>query len=886
MKFCRSVFFIVLIMISLASCQLLGGLDGGTESESSAVMSESQSENGKEEMGSDETVEATGESRVDESVCGDAEDSEKTEESAIVTSEKLTEIETNAFTEAVTETETLSETVTETETETATETETETETECAHQRFEEVQFIAPTCQNGGILHVVCSDCGELLMVGEDEPLSHTEGDWIIDKAAGYGVEGKRHTNCTVCGERIDGVIEAKPYSEGLVFVSNGDGTCTLVSGADCTDEDVKLPAVSPDGDIVTAIGDGAFASNTVMKKVNIPSNIVSIGARAFEGCTLIQRIWLPATTESIGEYAFSGCSSLTKVSMASKVALPDALKEIGSYAFSGCALVNVRLSASLESLAEGVFFDCASLESVVFNEKCTSIGNDAFSGCSSLYDVILPEGIISIGDRAFMGCSSLEMIDIPAATQSMGNSVFAYCESLISISVNGGNASYYSSNNCIIDKATLTLIAGCNSSSIPSEVLVIGEAAFAGAKGLKKVVIPSGVIHISQDVFNGCSALESLVISGGIEGIGINAFLGCDALNSIKYYGDEESWAGILIAEGNDALLGADIDFVEGVAPETVRGYGRTTISGNAAYVYDILEASMLKEIPDSTINLDKNREVSLDDFSVARMIFLSDHPECFWWGGTAVYSINEDGYIYYITPSYLYQGETLKTMRARLDAVVEEIVAGVPEGTVFEKALYLHDKVAEIVTYKFTDNDQTPYGALVEGEAVCNGYATSYQLLLMECGIRAWTVNGTSKGIGHAWNVVWLDDETCVYTDVTWDDQESVTLRYYFNMSLDEIDDDHTISEFFTLPECNHTNEGYYEVASGYNSLSALQGADVIVSFLEEREDGVRVAHFYYSGSDFKAWLEQHSSDLYKKVGGGSISYSVFGKEVVLYVK
>lgn len=872
MKHFRSIFafIIVLLAFSLVSCELFGGLGGDKETTaSSAVILEESSETGEENAsekvtGSDETVDSSEESNADESI-GDEDTvggGEETEGGIVVTSEKVTESETEN------------------------ETENETETECTHDRLEEVDFIPPTCHSGGILHVVCTDCGEVVMTGETEMLTHVEGGWIIDEAAGYGVEGKRHTNCTLCGERIDSIIEAKPYSSGLVLVSNGDGTCTLVSGADCTDEDVKIPVVSSEGDIVTIIGDGAFAFNTVMKKVEIPSNIVSIGDRAFEGCVLIEKISLPSTIQSIGDYAFSGCSSLAKASMVAKVALPDSLKEIGDYAFQGCALVNVRLSASLESLGEGVFSDCSLLESVIFNEKCSSIGNDAFSGCAALYDIVIPEGIVSIGDRAFMGCSNLEMIDIPAKTDSIGNSVFAYCDSLISISVNGGNTSYYSSNNCIVEKETLMLVAGCNSSSVPPEVLVVGEAAFAGMNDLKKVVIPSGVIRILDEAFNGCSSLESVVLSEGIESIGINAFSGCDALNGIKYYGDEVSWGQILIAEGNDALLGVAINYVKGVAPETVRGYGRTTISGNAAYVYDVLEASMLKETPDSTINFDKNREVSLDDFSVARMIFLSDHPECFWWGGTAMYSLNEDGYIFYITPSYLYQGETLQSMRAELDAVVDEIVASVPDGTVFEKALYLHDKVAETVTYKFTDNDQTPYGALVEGEAVCNGYATSYQLLLMEVGIRAWTINGESNGVPHAWNVVWLDDETCVYTDVTWDDQEIVTLRYYFNMTLDEIDDDHTVSEFFTLPQCDHDGEGYYDVSPDACVLTDADGAEVFASFFSGAVDGERIVQFLYIGEDFAAWFDKNKNDFFRIVDGSSASYSIVGQEIVFYLK
>ena len=145
-------------------------------------------------------------------------DDAKTTEKIVETveSEKVTEADTSAAD---------TESVTETETETVTESESETETECVHKRFKEEQVIVPTCQNGGILHVVCSDCGEILEVGEEEPLAHTEGKWVIERTPTLERKGLKTTNCTVCGEKLKESIDKVGYAEGLGFMPNGDGTC-------------------------------------------------------------------------------------------------------------------------------------------------------------------------------------------------------------------------------------------------------------------------------------------------------------------------------------------------------------------------------------------------------------------------------------------------------------------------------------------------------------------------------------------------------------------------------------------------------------------------------------------------------------------------------------
>ncbi len=93
-------------------------------------------------------------------------------------------------------------------------------------------------------------------------------------------------------------------------------------------------------------------------------------------------------------------------------------------------------------------------------------------------------------------------------------------------------------------------------------------------------------------------------------------------------------------------------------------------------------------------------------------------------------------------------------------------------------------------------DNDN-PYGALVNGRGICEGYTRSFQLLMDIAGIECISVFGTSNNgieIGeHAWNQVLLDGEWYV-VDVTWDDPlasfvlSDAQHHRYFNKTSNEI--------------------------------------------------------------------------------------------------
>lgn len=152
---------------------------------------------------------------------------------------------------------------------------------------------------------------------------------------------------------------------------------------------------------------------------------------------------------------------------------------------------------------------------------------------------------------------------------------------------------------------------------------------------------------------------------------------------------------------------------------------------------------------------------------------------------------------------------EEIKVAKGVYESAVQKILRSVPADadTAQKKAKYIHDYLANNILYQDTVNDQNAYSAVVEGKTVCAGYAKSYQDLLTRLGIKCWYISGYARE-PHAWNVLWLDGE-CVYTDVTWADQDTYIQYSYFNISKEQMEQDHTMNPEYAavLGSCNHND-------------------------------------------------------------------------------
>ena len=181
----------------------------------------------------------------------------------------------------------------------------------------------PTCTENGLRVGSCS-CGE--KETEDIPaIRHSYINWV----------------CSVCGYADP---DAESYSEGLSFVSNGDGSCYVAGIGSCTDTDIVIPLTTAQGEWVTAIADEAFSGCYNITSVVIPDGVTTIGKNAFTDCDELTSLLIGDGVTTIKNYAFYYCTSLTSVTMG------DGVTTIGESAFAGCSrLGQVYYAGSAES---------------------------------------------------------------------------------------------------------------------------------------------------------------------------------------------------------------------------------------------------------------------------------------------------------------------------------------------------------------------------------------------------------------------------------------------------------------------------------------------------------------------------------------------------------
>jgi len=88
-------------------------------------------------------------------------------------------------------------------------------------------------------------------------------------------------------------------------------------------------------------------------------------------------------------------------------------------------------------------------------------------------------------------------------------------------------------------------------------------------------------------------------------------------------------------------------------------------------------------------------------------------------------------------------------------------------------------------------------YGGLIEGKAICAGYALILNQALKYVGLKSQYVKGFALGEdGHAWNQVQIDGKW-YNSDPTWDSQENQFYRRYEHMLLNDEDFNQTHGKF-----------------------------------------------------------------------------------------
>lgn len=113
---------------------------------------------------------------------------------------------------------------------------------------------------------------------------------------------------------------------------------------------------------------------------------------------------------------------------------------------------------------------------------------------------------------------------------------------------------------------------------------------------------------------------------------------------------------------------------------------------------------------------------------------------------------------------------EQVEFVERAVKRLVPQIIT--PEMNDHEKVKAVHDYIILNTEYDMSINQKNnnPYAALTLQKTLCGGYSRLAALLLNEAGVETRVISGYSRNVGHAWNLVKVDN-IWYHLDITWDD-------------------------------------------------------------------------------------------------------------------
>ena len=204
------------------------------------------------------------------------------------------------------------------------------------------------------------------------------------------------------------------------------------------------------------------------------------------------------------------------------------------------------------------------------------------------------------------------------------------------------------------------------------------------------------------------------------------------------------------------------------------------------------------------------------DDVAPVMASLMQDYPELFHLDQhySVGYYTHAPELATYLEPQYRMNSSEAAAARSSLYAAAYLLADAFPD------AQALHDALCGRVTYGgATEMRHTAVGALLTGQATCEGYAQALTLLYRMADIPCGVIVGeatdfTGMTERHSWNIATLDGYTLI--DATWNDQSSLGLNthWYFGLSTRQMGMDHVPDAGQIIPPCGdqsnwHTRHG-----------------------------------------------------------------------------
>ncbi len=220
------------------------------------------------------------------------------------------------------------------------------------------------------------------------------------------------------------------------------------------------------------------------------------------------------------------------------------------------------------------------------------------------------------------------------------------------------------------------------------------------------------------------------------------------------------------------------------------------------------------------SLNLNNNRIKDITyikNFSKLRSVNLSVNPIA---DPKPLESLSELSYVRLWDLDSL---EKINQVNKKADEIISSVIK--EDMSDYEKELALYDYIISHAKYDIKNYDKgsipleshNPYGILIKGVGVCDGYAYSLQILLSKCGIDNLVVFGKGNSLngweGHAWNMVKINGEY-FHIDATFDDpvtqdNRNMLRHMHFNLSDKQMSINHTW-EKEDYPKCTVDNKNF----------------------------------------------------------------------------
>lgn len=312
-----------------------------------------------------------------------------------------------------------------------------------------------------------------------------------------------------------------------------------------------------------------------IQEIVIEEGVSTIGARAFHSATSLKKITIPSSVISIG---LCGLYQIKTLSDVSYLGTKSQWNQIDVDQYSEAVLNNAKIThkeAIDWSISDGVLTITGTGPMENYSQNGKQLWYDKMTEISS---VVIEEGVTTIGERAFYGAKNMVSISIPSTIKKIGLGAFLNCSALKNIDYNGSLSDWRkidinSSGNMALDNTKINVksINGTLGTNIEWELYnnvltLTGEGAVTGYKSgasqpwyqyrttIKEVVVSEGITDIGPRVFHSSvPVMVKLHLPSTLKKIETGAFYQSNRLAYVYYNGSKEDWANVSV-DSNSAI--------------------------------------------------------------------------------------------------------------------------------------------------------------------------------------------------------------------------------------------------------------------------------------------------------------------------------------------